>query len=163
MVNEFKTIAYDYLFNYFGGDTYRGKIITGACLQLAIKAYKDGKEIKFVKEPKYNDIYWCDNFRVSFDREKVFVVKKNLKVDNLFRLVYGFDKIEAEVIGFTLDFLSSLSESEKKDLPKELQDFPCSEPMEVTEEAFKHFIMSHKDDFDISDNINAQVPSVSFI
>lgn len=163
MENQLKTIVYDYLFNYFGGDTYEERIITGACVQLAIKAYKEGKEIKFAEEPKYNNIFWCDNFKVSFDRENVFVIKKNLIADNLFRLVYGFEKIEAEVIGYTLDYLSPLSENEKEDLPKELREIPCSEPMEVSEDVFKQFIMSHKDDFDITDNINAQVPSVSFI
>lgn len=45
--NELKTIAYEYLFNYFGGDVFNGRIITGASIQLAIRAYKDGKEVKF--------------------------------------------------------------------------------------------------------------------
>lgn len=163
MTKELKTIVYDYLFNYFGGDTYEEKIITGACVQLAIKAYKDGKEIKFAEEPKCNNTYWNHNFKVSFSKENVFIIEKNLKVDNLFRLVYGFDKIEAEVVGYTLDYLSSLSEDVKKDLPVEFKDLPCAEPMEVSEEIFRQFVMSHKDDFDITDNINAQVPSVSFI
>lgn len=50
--NEPKTIAYDYLFNYFGKDVFNGKVITGACVQLAIKVYKNEKEIKFIEEPK---------------------------------------------------------------------------------------------------------------
>ena len=35
--------------------------------------------------------------------------------------------------------------------------------MEVTEEVFKRFLAEHKNDFDILDNKNAQVPAVAFI
>lgn len=163
MENKLKTIAYDYLFNYFGGDTYDGKVIVGASVQLAIKAYKNGKEIKFSEEPKHYKMYWYDIFSVSFCKKNAFIVEKNLIMDNLFRFVYGFDEIKAEVIGYSLDYSSSLSEEQEINMPKEFCDLPCSTPMEVTEEVFKQFIMSHKEDFDITDNKNAQVPSFSFI
>lgn len=164
MEKEYKTIVYDYMFNYFGGDSYKGKTIMGACVQLAIKAFKNGKEIKFAEEPKKcKNVYWCDNYKVSFDKDNLFIVEKDIIVDNLFRLRYGFDKIEAEVVGYTLDYLSSLPDSERKDLPKEFQNLPFTEPMEVSGEVFREFLREHIDDFDISDNRNAQVPSISFI
>ena len=151
---EPKTIVYDYLFNYFGGDTYEGRTITGASVNLAIKAYKNGKEIKSLEEPEYNDTYLSDVFKVSFDKKNLFNVERNLKADNLFRLAYGFDKIEAEIVGFELY---------RHELPEEVEDVPCEVPIQVTEEVFRQFLMSHKNDFDIKDNKNAQVPSVAFI
>ena len=161
---EPKTIAYDYLFNYFGGDKFKEKIITGACVQLAIWAYKEGKEVKFMEEPKpIKERYYCDIYKVSFDREKLFVMEKDLRMDNLFRIVYGWDRIEAEVVGYTLDYLDELPEEARRILPDELKDFPCSSLMEVTEDEFRDFVGRHLDDFDISDNINAQVPSIAFI
>lgn len=75
MSNELKTIAYDYLFNYFGKDMFKDKIITGASIQLAIKAYKNGEEVKFKdkEEPKANNHFYCDNFKVSFDIDKLYI------------------------------------------------------------------------------------------
>lgn len=160
-----KTIVYDYLFNYFGKDTFKGKIITGACVQLAISAYKDGKEVKFTKEPSCENIYLCDVYQVSFDREKIFFVEKYLKTENIFRIAFGWDKIEAEVVGYTLDSLDETSWPAEimKDVPEEFKNLPCSSPNEVSEMDFRKFLSTHIDDYDISDNINAQVPSVSFI
>lgn len=163
MPGKFKNIVYTYLFNYFGKGKYNDKVITGACIDLAIKVYKNGKQVQLDKEIECNDAYLCDVFKVSFDRDKGFVVTKNLKADNLFRLVYEFDKIEYEVVGYALDYLSSLPEEAEKDLPEEFKDFPCFTSMEVTEEVFKQFLAEHKDDFDISDNKNAQVPAIAFI
>lgn len=44
-----------------------------------------------------------------------------------------------------------------------MEDTPCSTQMEVSKEEFRSFLKNHTDDFDIRDNHNAQVPSVSFI
>lgn len=158
--NELKTIAYDYLFNYFGKDIFKGKVITGASIQVAIKAYKYGKEVKFNIEPKAKNYYYCDNFKVSFDTDKLYVVEKDTSVDNLYRTIYGWDKIDYKVIGFSLDYLDELS-NEK--LPRLLKSIPCSAPMEVSKEEFDTFLKEHIEDFNIKDNINAQVPSISFI
>ena len=62
-----------------------------------------------------------------------------------------------------MDYLSAMPEDVKESLPNELKDFPCSKSMEVTEEVFKRFLAEHKNDFDILDNKNAQVPAVAFI
>ncbi|NFL39289.1 hypothetical protein FDB50_15515 [Clostridium botulinum] len=158
--NELKTIAYDYLFNYFGKDIFKGKVITGASIQLAIKAYKNGEEVKFKEEPKANNCFYCDNFKVSFDTDKLYVIEKNIIVDNLYRIIYGWDKIDYEVIGFSLDYLD---ESPNEELQELLKGIPCSAPMEVSKEQFETFLKEHIEDFNIKDNINAQVPSISFI
>lgn len=141
---EPKTIAYDYLFNYFGGDTFNGKIVVSASIQLAIRAYKNGKEVKFTEEPKCGNAHFDENYKISFNKKTLFSIHKDLRVDNLFRLCFGWDKIESEVIGYTLDYLDKL-------------------PDEVSESDFRNFLSSHSKDFDISDNKNAQVPSISYM
>lgn len=148
-----KTIAYDYLYNYFGKDTFKGKIITGACVQLAIRVYKDDKEVKFIEEPKYEHTYFSDIYKVSIDRNKLFTICKNLRVDKLFRLVFGWDKIESNVVGYTLDYQDSII-----DLPG-FNNIPYLLTMEVSEKDFRDFLSMHIDDFDIP----AQVLSVSYI
>ncbi len=159
-----KTIVYDYLFNYFGKDKLNGDFITGASISLAIHIYKDDTELKFTKEPKaVNNTYLSNVFSVSFDRNKLFKVTKNLYADNLFRLIYGWTKIDFEVVGYSLDKLVGTSNDVLPDCPKELLDFPVSEPMNVSKEEFIKFLTEHIDDFDISDNQNAQCPSISFL
>lgn len=139
-----KRIAYDYLFNYFGGDTHDGRIVSGASISLNIRAYKDGKEVLFEedKEVRIYKHYLSDVFEVSFDRENQFVVKKNFPIDRLFRIVHEWDRIEAEVIESYLVVDCEL--------------------VAVSEQEFREFLKARKDDFDIIDNVAAQVPSVSF-
>lgn len=159
-----RTIAYDYLFNYFGEDTFNEKMITGATIQLAIRVYKSGKEIKFIEEPQYEGAYLYQVFKVTFDRNKLFTVQRNLKVDNIFRLVFGWDLIEAEVIGYTLDYLDEgLSGEIKKGISEKFKNWSYSFPMEVSEREFSDFLIRNLDGFDISDNKSAQVPSTAFI
>lgn len=162
-----KTIAYDYHFNYFGKDTYKGKIITGANVSLAIHAYKNGKEVKFEKgkEPTTNGRYFNEVFKVKFDRQKLFVVERNLHMDNLFRLEFGFDKIDYEVVEYSLDYFEGTSKECFPDLklPKEFENMPVSTLMEVNENEFKAFLSEHMEDFDISDNKSAQCTSFWFL
>lgn len=168
---EPKTIVYDYLFNYFGGDKYKGKIITGASIKLAICAYKNGKEVGFAAEPHVlnahdKKIYYNQIYNISFDREHLYIIQKNTEVYNLFCLTYGWEKIEAKVVGYALECPYQLKEDENElfeDLPEELKDFPCTAPMPVTAEDFKDFLIAHLDDFDISDNINTQNLGVDFV
>lgn len=105
MDKEIKTIAYEYLFNYFGGDKFENKIVTGASIQLAIRPYKNGNEVKFEdgKELSFKDFFLFQVFDVSFDKENVFNINRNIFIDNLFRIAYGFDKIKAEIIGYSFD------------------------------------------------------------
>lgn len=161
-----KTVAYDYLFNYFGGDTFNGKIITGVAITLAIRPLRNGKEVKFKDktEPSTHEKYFCDVFDVSFDRENLFIIKRNLYIDNLFRIVFGFDEIKYEIIDFTLDYFEGKTREVFPNLDiKEIDNLPVCTPMNVSEAEFRNFISSHIDDFDISDNQKAQCPSVSFI
>ena len=102
-IKEPKTLAYDYLFNYFGKKTFKGKIILGASIQLGIRVYKNKQEVKFSEEPKYQNNYLSDVYEVSFEREKMFRIEKNLGVENLLRIVFGWDNIQSEVVGYTLD------------------------------------------------------------
>ncbi|WP_279145821.1 hypothetical protein [Clostridium tyrobutyricum] len=139
------------------------KVITGASIRLAIKAYKHGKEIKFKEEPKASNCFYCDNFKVSFDTDKLYVIEKNIIVDKFYRVMYGWDKIDYEVIGFTLDYLDELPDDLRKILPMPLKDLPYSVPMEVSKKEFKAFLKGHINDFNISDNTNAQVPGILFI
>lgn len=158
-----KTIAYDYLFNYFGKDVFKGEVITGASVQLAIKAYKNGKEVKFEEEPKVNNYDYSDIFKVSFDIDKLYIIEKDIRADKMFCINYGWDNIDYEIIGFSLDYLDKLPDGFEEKLPVQFRGFPCSAPMEVSKEEFETFLKGHIKDFNISDNINAQVPSISFI
>lgn len=160
---EPKIIAYDYMFNYFGKDTFKGKVITGAGVQLAIKVYKDGEEVKFIEEPKHKNAYFNEIYKVSFVRKEMFSVQKNLKMDNLFRVVFGWDKIESEVVGYTLDYQDVMPNEIMKDMPEQFKNIPFSSQMEVSEKDFRDFLCKHIENFDISDNVNAQVPSISYI
>lgn len=168
---EPKRLAFDYLFNYFGKDTFRGKVIMGACVRLAIRVYKDEKEVKFTDEPNCKGISLHRIYTVSFDREKLFCVHKNYNAEKLFCTVFLWDKIEYEVDGYTLDYEDPLSEALLNDITDEMSEdekilflsFPCASPMEVSEKDFRYFLSSHIDDFDISDNVSAQVPSISYI
>lgn len=172
-----KRIAYDYLFNYFpksydsgngeSKDTYGGKLVAGASITLCIKAYKDGEEVLFEEEKEVSESgkYLSDVFDVSFDKEQLFVVKKNIYVDNIFRLMRKWDRIEAEVVDYSIDtFVGTLKDlPDMEDVVDELGNMPVSEPNFVSEEQFRSFLSSHKDGFDISDNKCAQVPSYSFL
>lgn len=103
-----------------------------------------------------------DIFDVRFDRENQFAITRNLRVDNLFRIFHSWHKIEAKPVGYTLDVYEGFLGDEENELPKEFQNLPTLNPVTVTEEEFRTFLASHADDFDIKDNIRAQVPSVAF-
>lgn len=164
-----KTIVYDYLFNYFGGEKFEDRIVTGASVQVAIRPYKNGEEVKFEneKELSANGKYLNSVFDVSFDRKNIFNIKRNLYVDNLFRLVYDFDEIKYEVMGFSIDTAVGLTKDVMPELaaklPEEFKGMPVSESTQVSEKVFRDFILNHLDDFDISDNKKAQCPSVAFV
>ena len=165
-----KIIVYDYHFNYFGEDTHKEKIITGANISIAIHTLKNGKEIKFENGFDRQKLfivgrYFNEIFKVKFDRQKLFIVERNLRIDNLFKRVFGFDKIDYEIVGFSLDYLEGTSKECFPDLklPKEFENMPASSLMEVNENEFKAFLSEHIDDFDISDNKNAQCLSFGFI
>ena len=135
----------------------------GACVQLAIKVYKDGKEIKFNEEPHYENFDLTNIYSVTFDRKDMYIIQKNIRMDNLFRILFGWEKIESEVVGYTLHYLDVMLDELIKEMPEQFKDIPCASPMEVSEEEIKGFLSVHIEDFDIPNNVKAQVPSVSFI
>lgn len=177
MSEELKTIVYEYLFNYFEGDTFQGYVVGGAAIYLAIRIYKDGKEVKFKenKEPLFFIVpdskgtepiqcYLCDTYSVSFDREQLFVVRKNEDVCQTFCRFLDCDSIEADVVGYSLDRIGKLheglDEEKAKSLSEGAREIPCLFPTRVSEEDFRTFLANHADDFDIPDNTVAQVPGV---
>lgn len=129
------TFVYSYRFGYFGEGTFKGKRVSGICVELAIHVYKNGKEVVFSEEPcTPNGRYLCQVFKVSFCRKNLYTVTRNLIVDNLFRLSHEWDKIEAEAIGYAIDY--------EKDEPSE----------DITKQEFTEFISRDMDQFDIPDN-----------
>lgn len=160
---EPKALAYDYLFNYFGGDKLNGKVITGASVSVAIRPYKNGSEIKFVgNEPSLRverpsrlcedpimQKYWlCDLLSISFDRENLFTMRVDEVLKALFLHEMGWDDIKFEVVARELDYL----ESEY-----------ISVPFEPSESEWNDFLRAHLDDFDIEDNSSAQCLSCRWI
>lgn len=172
-----KTIAYDYAFNYFGGDKYNGVIVQGASITLAIRCYKNGQEVKFDESlqtlpcvaAQNTDIKHglCEVFDVSIDRNSLFRVSRNLIIDNLFRQKYGYDKIEYDVVEYSLDVFKGPVKDTFPELgdilPEDMQDSPVCQSVKVSEDVFRQFISSHIEDFDIPDNKKAQCPCYCLI
>ena len=143
-----ETIGYSYRFNYFGKDLYKGKTITGATINIVIRALENEKSINLGNEITCgNDKYLSDIYTISFHEVKLYAVDKNVCIDNLFRLVFGWDQIDYEIVGFGLDYLVSSN------------TLCYSTEMQVSKKEFETFIRSHIQDFDILDNQNAQVTS----
>ena len=162
-------IVYEYMFNYFDGTQFKGKTISGADINLNIRAYKNGQEVFFEKdqEPYIMDdvkskVYLCDIYIISFDRDKQFVINENTYISELFRIAYAWEKIDCEIVKYGLDYLSDMPEDVKEKMPKQFKHLPMITPMEVSEQEFRTFLSENKDGFDITDNKNAQVPGVAF-
>lgn len=159
---ESGALGFSYLFNFFGDATFNGQQVTGASVDLIIHVFDEhGAELKFSEEislPEFKNIGLHDIYQVSYDKEKAFRVEKNLYRDNAFRIIKGWEKIAYEVAGYSIDVLMDDSAKKLQDLPDVIKNLPCSEPISVSEEEFKDFILHHKE-FDISDNVHAQVPS----
>lgn len=161
--NAKKTYAANYLFNYFGRDQVEDKIIVGAWIDVAIRPFKDGKIVQFqceeetcfsVKSPsrvfgeRKDKFYLTSGVSVHFDRDSIYRIDVDWEVINFIRNHFGWDSIEIEAVGWGLDYEESKY---------------VSIPWNCGKEIFEEFIRSHLDDFDISDNVNAQCPSYSWI
>lgn len=163
-----KRIHYGYLFNYFGGANFRDKVIDGANININIRPYKDEKEVLFEEDDEVKIVtdgetyYLNDVFDVCFDRKKQFAVKRNLAVDNLFRLICGWDEIKYSVIGYEMTYPDGVVGDEMDGAPESFKNLPVSDYMSVSETEFREFLSAHAEDFDIQDNKHAQVPSVGF-
>lgn len=161
-----KRIAYGYLFNYFGGEKRNGKIVNGSSIDLNIRPYKNGKEVLFEQdnEVTINGYYLFHIFNIRFDREHQFVIERNPQMYDLFRISFGWERIEASVIGYSLDTVAGLVKDVKgmDNLPEDFRNLPVSEPLIVSEDEFRTFLSAHADGFDIPDNKHTQVLSVRF-
>lgn len=161
---ELKTIAYSYMFNYFGGAIYNNERIMGATIDIAILPYDvSGNLVKFNSDPKVGDFCFSDIFELRFDRDKLFLISRNLLADMLFCKHYGWSKIDYKIVHYSLDKYCGKARDEMDGCPDAFLDFPVIEPMFVSESEFRGFMSEHLDDFDISDNRIAQVPGVLYI
>ena len=164
---ETNRIAYDYSFNYFGKGTYEGKPVNGASICLNIRPYKDGKEVLFEHddEVRLGEYFLNDTYDVYFDRDRLFLVLKNEPVCKAYMDAYGWDKIEASIVGYSLDVVVGTVKDDPlgaEDLPPGFQNLPVADPVAVDKDTFVAFLEVFLDDFDIPDNKPAQVPSVLF-
>lgn len=159
------TLTYTYLFNYFGKNKFDEKTITGAAIDLAIKVIKDNEVIEFTEEINISGRYLSDIYTVSYDREKCYQITENPQIKEFIKIGLKADNIEYSIVGYSFDYLSGfgLGKEIEKDLPIEIRNMPVSKPMEVTKDEFEKFLGANVDEFDISDNRHAQVPSYSII
>lgn len=159
------TLVYTYLFNYFGKNKFNEKTITGAAIDLAIKVIKNNEVIEFTEEVNISGWYLSDIYTVSYDREKYYQITEDSQIKDLMKTGLKADNIEYSIVGYGLDYLSrfGLGEEIEKALPIEMRNMPVSESMEVTKDVFEKFLGANVDEFDISDNRHAQVPSYSII
>lgn len=170
-------IVYDYLFNYSGSNRFMDRNICGAGVQVAVHAYdNDGREILFDSEPKIDCIGYNSTYDVVFDREKLFHVKRDDTICNMFCVRHHWSRIGYDIYGYFLECLCDKSvrdrivsgleekfEQEGLILPEIISTLPVSEPVSVTESVFRTFLSERIPWFDTLDNCVAQVPSVRFV
>lgn len=155
-----KTFLACYMFNYFGRDTVGDKVIDGAFIDVAFRPYKNGKLVQFYSEEetcayfttpsriidggRKEKVYLADLVNVSYDHDNYYKVTRN---DELIKMVcdyFGWDRIDIEVEDVSLSYMECEYMSSIYECGKEI---------------FEKFLQSHSDDFDITDNQNAQCPA----
>ncbi|MDQ0361547.1 hypothetical protein [Breznakia pachnodae] len=161
-------LCYDYQFNYFGEKKFEGQLVTGATVSIAFHITSDdGKEQLFDEETAIEingeEYYLCDVISVSYDLEKGFEINPSLNQANKV-IMEKLSGIHFEVVSYSIDVLEgtlrdnpTLSDNVKLKLGSIL-DLPSSRSITVSEEVFMNFVCNDEE-FDISDNKNAQVPS----
>ena len=152
-----------FLFNYFGGDYVGDKKIVGAGVDVAFRPYKKGQLVKFCSEKetyftiekesriigiRKEEIYLQDAVNVSFDREKLVKLTIHKDVVRTICEHFGWDKLDISISEYELDY------EERKYV---------SAPWYCGKDTFERFLSSHKEDFDISDNRNAQCSSYGWL
>lgn len=160
--SEPKVIGYDFLFNYFGGGYFQDKLIVGAGVTIAFRPYKNGELVKFTEEPKcvvdgvsrisdkpVKMTFWLsDMIDVSFDMNDLIRVNVDVRVYDLVRTHFGWDRIDFEIAEYALDYAESRY---------------ISAPLSVSKEDWYAFLGENKQYFNISDNHHAQCPSFSWL
>lgn len=166
MTPRTKRIAYDYAFQFFGDATYKGKKVTAANVTLNIRPYKCGGECYFEegREIKAGDWFLNQVFHTYFDRYKLFYALRNNRAYKAFLDAYGWDRIEAEPVRYSLDVeIGKVRDfSERDTVDRAYWDSPVSEPWAISEKEFKAFLMLFADNFDYDVNKPAQTPTVIF-
>lgn len=160
-------IGHDYSFNYFGGDSYNGKIIAGASIDVLFRCYgHDGNEKLFTEQDDISSI-----LDVRFDRKAGYEI--DINPDRMMKICrkYGIKSMDFSPKKYCLYYLDGMLSDELKDGDEEtrknvpdiiekLGDVPIQSPMYVDRDVFLKFLLDHADDFDISDNVHAQTCSV---
>lgn len=158
-----KRIVCNYMFNYFGGEQFEGKRITEAGITLAVKVYKNSKEVLFENgvEPKAGNRYIPDIYEVSLNRNGQLIIEKNQFVEKMFQDVFGWDKIESNVTGYFINTACESNGWEEK-LPAEFQNTPSNEPVVLTKQVFDSFLTHNTKDLGMPDDKRAQTSYIKF-
>lgn len=163
MDNTPKTYVCSYLFNYFGGDSIDGRKIDGVTIDVVFIPYKNNNPVRF-KNKKETSFYseeksrligtrktkidLADAVRVSFDRDELVKLTRKEDIIKIICEHFGWDKIEISIIGYQLTY------EEKRFVSIE---WDCGKDVCI------HFMETHKDDLDITDNRNAQCPAYRWL
>lgn len=126
-----KRIAYEYVFTF--PDNKAG-------ILLNIRPYKNGSEILFDKddEIKADDYELSSVFKISFDPDTQFVIRRREGMAFLFSAAHGWDHFEVEITGYFL-----------------INDNEVNQTVSETE--FRQFLEEHASDFDNPKNQSAYV------
>lgn len=157
-------ITYFYLYNYYGGDTYEDKVINGAGILISFRPYKNGRLIKFIKEPSIvtkmesslcdkpiKNTYWLpDMLNVRFTKKNFVSLQVNNVIKQLFLDHFDWDDIIIQIESYELSYWEN-------------EFLALSTGFMVSEKIFNSFLDSHKDEFDIPDNHYAQCISYGWI
>ena len=117
--------------------------------------FKNKKETSFCSEEKSRligtrktKIDLADAVRVSFDRDELVKLTRKEDIIKIICEHFGWDKIEISIIGYQLTY------EEKRFVSIE---WDCGKDVCI------HFMETHKDDLDITDNRNAQCPAYRWL
>lgn len=159
-----KTYLACYMFLYFGGDIFDGKVIDGAGIDVAFRPYKNGMLVQFHSEAetcfevvnpsriiecgRKETIYFSDLVQVSYSRRNCYKLVVDEELTKMMCDHFGWDRIDIQVESFSLSY----KESEY-----------MSSVFECSRDVFEDFLKAHPDDFDITDNKNAQCPAYGWV
>lgn len=163
-----KTLVYGYQLPYHGSKKHNGVVVKGVNVELAIRVYKNEHEIGFYEEEPdtVQDKHLCDIYHLSYDQKNLFMIEKDTEADGLFRQAYGWDRIDAEVVGYTFDLDGNPGNGSAEtfnSLPEEVRALYCPSPVAVTETVFKRFLSDDPDGFIETDSDELRAPYVIFI
>ena len=161
LMSRKKLFIYDYIFELYEKDEYKGKTIRDARIVIAIKPYKETSEVKLKKEPfiKENpDVRLSDIVKVSLNDDRLPVLEKNLEIEQIFKDIYGWDCVEFEVIGYALGYEGTLTAKEYRNTPEELRDLTVVDVMKASKLEFEAVARGRLMGFD--GNIQASTMSI---